>query len=162
MLLHILIGVVLVSDVNIVSPWKGVDSSFNVTAGLTPLNETAFSYGSFAPFNFWSSWNSILTDPTVSNVVTPTTCSGANCTSYFFPGGMQDISMVTNTAYTYPTNEPDLGLIVYNSPGYQVDFAPVDPSAPPFQTNNCQTYGNVIQICLTASGEDLIIGWTSM
>lgn len=153
-------GLALLSDVSIQTTWSNTVQDFSiVSAGLSPLNSSlAQAYPISAIF--WAYYPCIFSDGTTVFSVPANSCSGANCFSYFFPGGADAI--VPNPASQ--TAHPEAsGIVVHNTPEYQMEFYPLS-SSDSLSLTDCTIYGwngGAVQICVKQSGNDLITGISS-
>jgi hypothetical protein len=156
-ILRIVLGVLLLSDISFQSTYSEVYRFSVSSAGLSPLDTTIakdrFDFNSKATAEFWWVYSSILSDTQNVRAVAPLNCSGQTCNSYFMPGRAVDVVLGPSEPLVATENYTDaLSLIQYDAPGYQIEFSPVDPAGqPPMTLNDCRLYGisNVaIQICL--------------
>jgi hypothetical protein len=155
--LNIALGLALLANVSIQTTWSNAVQSFSLlSAGLSPFNSSLAQTYPISS-NFWSYYPSIFTDGTTVFSVPANSCSGANCFSYFFPGGANAIEPNPASQTAHPEAS---GIVVYNTPGYQVEFYPLS-SSDSLSLTDCTIYGwnsGAVQICVKQSGNDLITG----
>lgn len=157
MLLYIGLGLVLLARVNIEPAWEPSSGSFPLAlAGVSPLNASLTSY--WTSSDFWNEWQSSLTDPTAVISIPPHSCSGNYCLSYFMPGGL---NIPSNNS---PASPSATSVIIYDTPGYQLEFYPMNATDPTFDnTTDCIVYegGNYelsVLICLKAVRNSFLTG----
>jgi len=150
----------LLADVSIQTTWstryKVSPSSVQV---YRPFNSSLAQTYPISS-NFWSYYPSIFTDGTTVFSIPANSCSGANCFSYFFPGGANAIEPNPAGQTAHPEAS---GIVVYNTPGYQVEFYPLS-SSDSLSLTDCTIYGwnsGAVQICVKQSGNDLITGFNA-
>jgi len=153
-ILHAAIGLILLCDVSTITAWRPLDTFPITVAGLAPMN-SSLAAGS-PPDEFWIAWQTILIDATSVISVPPYSCSGTDCFSYFFPGGVAEEAIV----HTVP--EEATSYIVYETPGYQIEYYSLESTSPPWNNvTDCRIYGDLaraIQICVRQLGSDLMAG----
>lgn len=127
-------------------------------AGLSTMNTSVIQtklFNNTATEVFWWSYPSILTDGQQSKSVKPLTGEMA----YFLPGPVS--SIITKTNITQSDFPAETALIQNDSPGYQIDFAPITKDDPPITLDDCRVFGvNQIafQVCLKNSNATLLAG----
>ena len=109
---------------------------------------------------FWYFYSGILSNNIYGTAVEPQTCSSddTDCLSLFFPGGMSSI-------YPSPANYQngsETAFIVYDAPGYQLEFSK-PKAAPQFSAlNDCRVYLTYTVlgtgICIRQEGNHLLAG----
>lgn len=166
-LLRCALGVLLLSDVSFESTYQTVHQFPVLQAGLSDLNTTLIqlpelNLNSTATSLFWWYYPSLLADGKLSRPVSPLSCSGEACTSFFLPGALSTVvfepDMPNITEVDYPTATT---FIQNDAPGYQIDFYPVDENDPPLTLNDCRIFGittNAIQICLKMTDASFLAG----
>lgn len=106
---------------------------------------------------FWYFYSAALTDGAYVAPVSPM-CPGRECLSYFFPGGIREVFPSPPTIQGYDSAD---GFIVYDTPGFQIDFYPTT-SAITWSVSDCKIYGpshaNGLGICMKQAGNDIIAG----
>jgi hypothetical protein len=128
-------------------------------AGLSALNTSLTTDA--LQFFFWVPFSGVLEDTTSTALVPPLWCSGsdADCSAYFFPGGLRGVSP---NPYNVQDHPQVTGFVVHDAPGYQLEFASMTPPEASFRSSDCQLYGYhtaAIQICLSQSGNGYVAGY---
>ena len=126
-LLRALLGVVLLSDVSFKATYRELQEFPILQSGLTSMNTSLVQDPDFqyiATGNFWWHFPSMMS---YSYPVSPVSCSGAFCQSFFFPGPISLIKFIPDAPAITDADAPLANsFIEQNSPGYQIDFSPVD------------------------------------
>ena len=153
------LGVVLLSNISFNSAYHGV-SLFPVTAGLSPINASIADQltSNLAAVTFASYYRSLLLDNTHVIRIPPLSCSGDDCFSYFFPGGLDSIFPRPGSYQQFPAAT---AYVVNDAPGYQIEFYPISSSDPQLITGDCQVFGtpfSALQICIKKVDSNLIAG----
>jgi hypothetical protein len=127
--------------------------SYLASAGVGPYEASFADPSLFLPtvaaINVATLYSVALRDPTVSFTLTPITCSGQDCSSHFFPGGMRLVYPLPSLFTNY--SNVDTG-IVHQSQGIQIDLWDVGPSDT--FSGYCKTWGNdylAMQLCVANS-----------
>jgi hypothetical protein len=152
------IGTALLYHVSFRTYWHQVYEFKVDVAGLSPLN-TSLAAG--FQFFFWVPFLGVLEDTTSVASIPPLWCSGieANCSAYFFSGGLRGVSPNPYALQDHP--EAD-GFVVHDSPGYQMEFASLEQAS--FSSSDCQLYGYhtaAILICFAQSGNGHVAGYST-
>lgn len=157
---HIGVGVALLADVTFQTTWSNtVDQFSSFTAGLSPLNSTLVQIYNLPVF-YWVYFPAIFTDGRTVFPIPPHSCSGTDCFSYFFPGGIGAVSPYPSVALEDTTYPDASGFVLHDTAGFQIEFYPLS-SNDSLSLTDCQIYGwsgAAIQICIKQDGGDLIAG----
>jgi hypothetical protein len=164
------LGIILLSDVSFKATYRTVHEFPVIQAGQSPMN--AFIVNApwlniTAPPEFWWYLPAMLADGKLSHPVTPLSCSGNDCSSFFLPGTLSTIIFdpqspnITESDYTIAK-----AYIQEDAPGYQVEFYPIDETRDPsFTLEDCRAYGIstlAVNVCLKKSGRSLLAGSHSL
>lgn len=144
--------------------WNTVDQFTLLRAGLSSMNTSLIPDYVNDTLPFWYYYSAALSDGTYVSTISPLSCSGTECVSYFFPGGIKQVFPSPPTIQGY--DEAD-GFIVYDTPGYQIDFYP-PASKVSWNVADCKIYAvdallnenGAIGICIRQDGNDLVAGTT--
>ena len=114
---------------------------------------------------FWWYFPAVLIDGKSAKPISPSpNCMSDKCTSYFLPGYISLVNYVDGYNLT-ASNYSDAGtFITIDAPGYQLDFAPPDPSDPPVTLQDCELLGYPklsVEICLKQIDQSTFIAGTS-
>lgn len=165
--IRVLLGVVLLADVSFKATYRELQDFPLLQSGLTEmntsiLNDPDFMY--YATANFWWHFPAIFT---YSHAVAPTSCSGEKCKAFFFSAPLSLLKFLPNSPNVTTTDSPLATTFVEkNSPGYQIEFSPIDFGKDPLITlSDCRVFGIPIlafQLCLKESNDSksLIAGIT--
>jgi len=132
------------------------------------LQQQNSSFYATIPDSFWWYFPSILADGKYSRSVSPVSCSGDSCESYFFPGPLQIVKFAPNVSTVTTSDYPNVRTFIQeDAPGFQVDFYPLNGSNPALTLDDCRMYGNLsfidIQLCLkSVSDSSFIAGHTRL
>jgi hypothetical protein len=140
-----------------------------VFAGLTPLNATFLSNRIITQSVlaiYFSGWTASLL--WVSKYVTgvpPVACT-YNCTSIFLPGGIEQARLLggnlNKTLLEGGVFDGADAIIIWEAPGYQLEFFPTSPSDSFNVTTDCLTFGQSrgqgLYICVATKESTLIAG----
>jgi hypothetical protein len=158
-------AIILLSDVSFKTSYHTVYESGIAHAGLSPINASLLASGfDFdATSEFWWSFPSLMTDQAVITLIPPVICSGSFCQSYFLPGPMTtvvydpDLPPVTKDNFSEAN-----ALIVYDAPGYQIEYSAVTDADPKLSVDDdCRLYGfawSAFFICIKQAEVGLITG----
>jgi len=115
-----------------------------VLAGLAPINASIFddSSANLATVTFALYYRSILVDGSHVVRIPPHSCSGNQCFSYYFPGGLGNIFPRFRVHIT--PNPDATAYIVKDAPGYQVEFYPISTADPGLRLDDCQVFGTTL------------------
>ncbi len=164
-IIRVLLGVILLADVSFKATYRELQDFPLLQSGLTEMNtsilhDPAFMY--YATANFWWHFPAIFT---YSHAVAPTTCSGDKCKAFFFSSPLSLLKFLPNSPNVSTTDSPLATTFVEkNSPGYQIEFSPIDIGKDPLITlSDCRVFGIPIlafQLCLkeTNDSRSLIAG----
>ena len=151
--IRVLLGVVLLADVSFKATYRELQEFPLLQSGLTEMNTTIptdpeFTY--YATANFWWHFPAIFT---YSHAVAPTTCSGDKCKAFFFSSPLSLLKFLPNSPNVSTTDSPLATTFVEkNSPGYQIEFSPIDfGKDPPVTLSDCRVFGIpfiAFQLCL--------------
>jgi hypothetical protein len=142
----------------------------NVIAGLAPLNAYSKVPLSVIDIYYQMFIKGILMDVTLKKDVTPLSCTGADCTSFVLPGGL-DLTRLFNggpnsTLFQGPDYTGQTQVIIENAPGYHLEFFPIPEGYVFNQTEDCTTHNGTnneaIHICVAASGSQIFAGKSSI
>jgi len=144
----LLTSVGFVSTITTFTPYY----KFNIVAGIGPYNVSfAYDYDpNFVTALFTSRFSGLFEDFTTTYPLTPTLCSGNNCTSYLFPGSFEDMDPYPGHITNY--SEADV-LVVPKASGIQIQYWDLDSNDHPNESD-CKTFGNdaaALVICLASS-----------
>lgn len=164
LVLHVILGITLLANVSFTSTWREIHQFPLLGSGISPINATiATNLGSYCPIHFWPWFYGLLGSPNYATYIPPIHCSGVtNCSSYFLPGSVYDITFPQSfNATSYPEAT---ALVVQNSVGYQIEYYSLS-SSDDFNGAECKVYGYDypedsvgILLCLKQSGNDLLAG----
>jgi len=154
------VGIALLTDATFQTSWRTVSQFSLLRAGLSPMNTSFIPDYVNETIPFWYYYSAALTDSTYVTPISPLSCSGDDCSSYFYPGGITRVfpSPPTITGYNDANR-----FVVYDTPGYQVDFySPT--STVVWSASDCKAYGvqsptdlaSALGICLKQVGNDLV------
>jgi hypothetical protein len=162
-LIRALLAVILLADVSFKSTYREVQEFQLLQSGLTSLNTSLVNdpdFRFFATGNFWWHFPSMLS---YGHSIAPLNCSGATCKSFYFPGGISllkfppDAKPITNKDSPVATT-----FVQKNSPGYQLEFQPVQPHEDLAITlADCRVFGIPIialQLCLKKYHDSILAG----
>lgn len=159
------LAVLLLADINFETTQHPVYQFPITRSGLSPLNTSLINTDQFnitATAQFWWYFPAILSDSLAVQPVTPLNCTGDQCKSFFFPGSMRNILLDPKLPPIGSNEYPGANSYMQNdAPGYQIDYAPLDPSDPTFSPTDCQVFGidmMAIQICLKTTQSSLLAG----
>ena len=161
------LGVVLLSDVSFKSTYREVQTFPVIQAGLSSMNTSLLQNPSFAQIatsNFWWHFPAMMS---YSFPISPVTCAGADCQSFYFPGPIGAVIFPPNATEISSKDSPEAGsLIEKNAPGYQIEFgSQYLPDDLPLSLDDCRVFGipfMAVQLCLkTASNLSIVAGTTS-
>ena len=157
LLVNGLVGIALLSHINVVPSWRSVETIDISASGLTPINATIAQY--ITARDYWAFIYSLLPSTNYVFPVPPTRCSLANnCESYYLSGGIYNI---------YPSkssfsNDTEATLfIIDHSIGYLVEYYPPSSTDHFNDTAECGTYGSdsfALHICVQEAGSSLLAG----
>ena len=146
-----------------------VHETLGVFAGLTPLNASLLDHG-LVPISvlgtYFAAWVSSMTGVSkfVFNIK-PARCT-ENCTSIFLPGGLEGVRRLqrnlSGTLLDSGVFVDGDSIIVYDAPGYHLEFSPLRESFSFNQSVDCflegQSSGQGIYICVASDKEYLVAG----
>jgi hypothetical protein len=127
------LGIILLSHTDTESFWRVGDQVYVQEAGLAPFNVSLTAPLDISRFFF--AWKGSLSDPFNVVRVPPVSsgCSGEYCLSLFLPGGFQPAVLETTTNSTADS------VIIYDIPGYQIEFYTMSSTDPTFDmTSDCK------------------------
>jgi hypothetical protein len=117
---------------------------------------------------FMSFTYGFLSDPRFATGVSPVSCSGSNCTSFFLPGGLDLVRLTgphggpNSTLFDHDQFDDSTAILTHNAPGYQLEFSPIEGGSPFNVTTDCTAYGkstgNGLFMCLTSNGTRIYAG----
>ena len=165
-LLRALLGVLLLSDVSFKATYREQQEFPLLQAGLTSMNTSLVNdpdFPFFATGNFWWHFPSMMS---YSHPITSVSCSGSLCQSFYFPGPISLIQFPPGAPAITHTDSPlATTFIEKNSPGYQIEFYPVDESKdPPILMDDCRVFGIPIvalQVCLKKTNDSSFLAGTA-
>jgi hypothetical protein len=138
----------------------------DVVAGLAPVNAYSPVPASVIDIYYMIYTKGILMDSTLVTGISPLTCSGSDCTSFFLPGGL-DLVRLTNggpnsTLYQGQQADGPSTVLVNNAPGYHLEFFPIAEGYVFNSTADCSIYGGTskeaLHICIAANGTQILAG----
>src|SRR5213078_2429230 len=97
-----------------------------VIAGLAPIDPRLSDPIPLAIINFYflAFTRSILSDSTFVTGVPPVKCSGSQCKSYFFPGGLDQVRTQQGgrnaSLFEVTGSKEASAVIIHNAPGYHL------------------------------------------
>ena len=156
MVLHILVGVVLLTDINFQIAWRTTETISLSSAGLIQSDLSLIANSNDTSERFWYFYSGILSNTMYQMSVDPISCSGDGCYSFFFPGGVNTIN--TTTSIPLDVSNEASAFLAIGVPGYQVEFYP--PANPPQfdPAVDCVINNKTLAICLKKEGNDIIAG----
>ncbi|KAI9767276.1 MAG: hypothetical protein M1839_004542 [Geoglossum umbratile] len=168
--LLVALSTILLRDVGFKLVFTPVDPErIPVVAGLAPINLALSHFLLLRNINFFflSFTRSILSDSTFVIGVPPVKCSGSQCKSYFFPGGLEQVRTQEGGRNESLFSVGDItgatAVVVYNAPGYHLEYSTIR-SDYVFGDGDCYTYGEAIgeglRLCVASEGPDLYTGWS--
>jgi hypothetical protein len=157
-LIRALLGVVLLADVHFKATYRELEEFPLLQSGLTEMNSSLITDPDFmdsATPNFWWHFPAMFS---YSHVVPPTSCSGKKCNAFFFPAPISLLKFLPNSRNVSTMDSPlATTFIEKNSPGYQIEFSPIDSTMDPAITlEDCQVFGipfMAFQFCLKQSND---------
>lgn len=99
--------------------------------------------------------------------IDPIACTGTDCLSVFLPGSLQVARRVDHLNGTLLNLNDTLfinadAVVVYNAPGYQLDFYPGEQGFVFDKTQECMTFGETrgqgLFMCVSSNGSAIIAG----
>jgi hypothetical protein len=137
-----------------------------IVGGVTPLNAYSPVPPSIIDVYFQMYAKDIIMDTTLVQMISPMTCSGPNCTSFFLPGGLDLVRLAEGgsnaTIFQKPATNGRSTFIVNDAPGYHLEFFPIPVGSVFDQAKECVTYGGIdkeaIYICVAARGIQIYAG----
>lgn len=137
-----------------------------VFAGLAPMDKRVLDYVPTSVMCiYFIAWVPSILD--VSKYVTGISADGCtgNCTSFFLPGGLEtarilgaDMNATLLEGGIF--NNTD-AVLLYNAPGFVMEFSVPDDGFAFSLENDCQLYGirgDAVQICITSKNSTLMVG----
>ena len=107
----------------------------------------------------------LLLDTRFATSISPLTChSGSNCTSFFLPGGAELARPIHGNTTLFGTQvwDDSTALLVYQAPGYQLEFSPIKDSFEFNTSTDCHTngltVGDGLHTCIASDGNKLVAG----
>jgi hypothetical protein len=153
---HILLGFLLLSNIDFQNTVSTVGIKQSIIAGLGPFNASIEVPGS--PFLLYSDLNALLqSEQNAIPVPSPNATSCDECFSYLLPGELNDIGLLPDG--DPPAAESPEGVTLFISkaaPAYQFDYYPLSDIE--FPSSACKAYGELIKLCLMNINEDLVAG----
>jgi hypothetical protein len=151
--LYVGLGIILLSHTDTLPFWRlRVDEgTYNDTvAGLPPFNASLAA--GFEIDLFFFDWKDGLSNPFKVWPISPMSCSGEYCLSLFLPGTYPEILLTPNA-----TGD---SVVLYDIPGYQIEFYPMSSTDPSFDIASDCKYYDVSQnvICMKSVGNDILLG----
>src|SRR5436190_20744655 len=119
---HIVVGFTLLTNVSFRTSWQSIQEVPLQAAGLGQLDPWETS--DYGAQYFWYFFSGVLSDPSLVTTIALHSCpSNDSCISLYFSGGM-------NTIFPHPATLQNQSreanaFIVFNNPGYHVEFYPV-------------------------------------
>ena len=163
-IIRTLLGIILLSSVNVETNYLRISSPANIIAGLGPFNVTMALSESpvFVSRWFMMQISGLLSDP--QNAILTTldgNCSLAdNCTAYLIPGDFKTIQARQSNISSIPNSAAS--FVVENAQGYLLKFSSSLHPPLPFNDSDCQIYGvhneSALKLCLKNDGNDLLAG----
>jgi hypothetical protein len=152
-LIRAALGVVLLSDVSFKATYHELQEFPLLQTGLSSMDTSLLEKPEFqyiATGDFWWHFPSMMS---YAHVVSPVSCSGDFCQSFYFPGPISLVKFQPGTPeITSADCPPATTFVQKNSPGYQIEFYPIDSSVTfPFGLDDCRVLGIsllALQICL--------------
>lgn len=158
----------MLGDISFDTVYNPVETS-PVVAGLAPINITllALHLPPAVAWIYFSTYSiSILGNSNFVTGIEPIDCIGINCKSVFLPGSLQlarrldEFSGTINLNATLFNSAP--AVLIYNAPGYQLDFFPVDEGFVFDKTTECNTYGQTrgqgLYLCIGSKNSTIVAG----
>jgi hypothetical protein len=152
-------------NVDFHTSWRESSDLRVLSAGLSPLDPNLTSIVSsvetpFTPYVlFWDYYSEVLSNSLYSAVIPPLFCPADETTSIsiFYPGGFSSI---------YPSpptlrNLTNSGLVVYDAPGYQVEYCAPSGRTSHFSAHNCRVYSTNslgVGLCVQREGNYVVAG----
>jgi hypothetical protein len=159
MTLYVGLGIILLSRTDILPFWRVGQPILVSVAGNTPFDPSLSSLPIFDNniIQFFFDWKDSLSDPFNVWPITPLSCSGDYCLSVFLPGAFEALH-VEDTL-----NSTGDSVVVYDIPGYQIEFYPMSSTDPSFDLpNDCQFYNDSIYygntICMKTEDNEILFG----
>jgi hypothetical protein len=156
--IHTIVGIALLTNVSFRTSWQVIQQVPLHGAGLGPLDP--WETNDYGAAFFWYFFSGVLSDPSVVTTIPPHSCSGSECLSLYFPGG-------TNTISPHPAtlkkSEEASAFIVFNAPGYNVEFYPSKQEAVFNTSTDCRSYTvsklRGLGLCVKRQGDYFIGGY---
>jgi hypothetical protein len=146
-----------------------VRETMPVYAGLAALNASLLDNG-LVPIavldTYFSSWVSSMNGVAKFAIdIKPARCT-VNCTSIFLPGGVEGVRRLqrnlSGTLLDSGVFESGDAIVVYDAPGYHLEYSPLRDSFSFNQSSDCflegQSNNQGIYICVAADEEYLATG----
>jgi hypothetical protein len=157
---------------NIYTPIPSQDIA--VIAGLVPVDDLLavlpIALGSIIPVDDADALvvalsYGLLLDTRFATPISPLKCSGRNCTSFFLPGGVElarPIDHQSTTLFGTQVWDDSTAIVIYQAPGYQVEFSPIENGFKFNTTTDCHTHGLTVgdglYICIASHENKLVAG----
>ena len=157
------IGHVTIHDIN--TPIRTRD----VFAGLTPFNISLLQSGQVPNATIGTFFTGFVecidSDSKYVTAANHVGCSGPNCTSVFLPGGLNQVRLLgsdlNGTLYQADILKDADSVVIYNAPGYQLDFYPPAEGFAFDPVRECSLYGrtrhNGLYLCVGSDEEKNLV-----
>ncbi|KAI9770897.1 MAG: hypothetical protein M1840_002601 [Geoglossum simile] len=170
--ISLVMGVILISNItvkNVYSPNN--DQKIQIVGGLTPiLTESLTGLISPSVINvyFMEFTRTIITDSTFVISVEPLSCSGKDCFPIFLPGGLDVVRIQgegpNSTLFSGLQVGDSTSVLIYDAPGYQLEFSPIENDFSFNTSADCSMHGNStgdgLYFCIASNGTRLLAGWS--
>lgn len=135
--IHTIVGIALLTNVSFRTSWQVIQQVPLQAAGLGPLDP--YETNDYGVAYFWYFYSGVLSDPSLVTAIPSHSCtSSSECLSLFFPGGTNTIS--PHPATLQNQSEEASAFIVFNNPGYNVEFYPIQGEAVFDTSTDCRSY----------------------